>query len=52
MKSHKECLICGSKALVKMEAYETSFLCKCKSCGFVFSQKIPTPEELNNHYKG
>lgn len=27
-------------------------MCKCQKCGFVFSQRIPTAQELDEHYQG
>lgn len=48
---HKKCLICASEQLIKMDGYyEKHELVKCKSCGFVFMENIPTVEELNHHY--
>lgn len=49
---HKQCLICNSERLKILPTYSIAFLCRCQSCGFIFSQSIPTPEELENHYKG
>ncbi len=50
MKNHVNCLICKSDRLVNLESYSSTFLCKCKDCGFVFSKKIPTSDELIKHY--
>lgn len=33
-----------------MQGYERAFLTKCSNCGFVFSKKIPSLNELINHY--
>ncbi|MBA3705223.1 MAG: class I SAM-dependent methyltransferase [Bacteroidetes bacterium] len=52
MLEHNYCLICHSKDLKSLETYNKSFLCKCNSCGFVFSKKIPTTEELESYYQG
>ena len=49
---HTRCIICKSENLKLLEEYESSHLCKCLSCGFVFSKKIPTEKELKNHYGG
>ena len=49
---HARCIICKSENLKLLEEYESSHLCKCLSCGFVFSKKIPTEKELKNHYGG
>jgi SAM-dependent methyltransferase len=52
MKKHHNCLICQANNLHPMKDYTSAHLCKCGSCGFVFSQAIPTPEELEEHYQG
>lgn len=44
--THKKCLICNSPQLQPMQGYEEAHLCKCRSCGFVFSKQIPSKEEL------
>lgn len=33
-----------------LQGYEKDHLCKCENCGFVFSRKIPTHEELLHEY--
>ena len=48
---HKVCLICGSTKLISLKKYKSAYLCKCKDCEFVFSKKIPSDIELENHYK-
>ena len=45
-----KCLICGSNELVALAGYEFHDLLKCKTCGFVFMRKIPTKEDLDEHY--
>ena len=45
------CIICGSHRLKRMDRYAGAFLCKCGSCGFIFSLKIPSEEELAEYYK-
>jgi len=35
--THKKCLICNSPQLQLMQGYEETYLCKCRSCGFVVS---------------
>ena len=50
--THHNCIICSSKFLIPLKEYESTHLCKCNSCGFVFSQKAPTQEELTTHYQG
>jgi 2-polyprenyl-3-methyl-5-hydroxy-6-metoxy-1,4-benzoquinol methylase len=53
MKSkHASCLICGSNSISPLKGYEAAHLYKCNRCAFVFSQGIPTPEELEKHYEG
>ncbi len=48
---HHQCIYCNSLSLVKLPRYTSKFLCKCKNCGLVFAQKIPTNEELYNYYQ-
>ena len=48
----KNCLICSSHDLKQIRRYKSHHLVKCKSCGFVFSNKVPTKEELFNVYNG
>ncbi len=50
--THKKCLICNFPQLQPMQGYEEAHLCKCRSCGFVFSKQIPSKEELIAHYEG
>lgn len=52
MKTHNNCLLCSSLELNTLEDYKKAHLCKCKSCDFVFSQQIPTNQELIDHYEG
>ncbi len=47
---HKSCLICGLDRLNELPAYQDSFLCQCHSCSFVFAKRIPTEQELIDHY--
>lgn len=49
---HAHCLICNSEKLKQMLGYEVAFLTKCSDCGFVFSSKIPTTQELISYYEG
>ena len=51
-KFHNSCLICNSTLLKDLDNYEFAYLTKCKKCHFVFSKKIPTQQELINHYNG
>lgn len=49
---HNNCLICNSNGLERIPGYEAAHLCQCKSCNFVFSQQIPSQQELIEHYEG
>ncbi len=51
-RNHKKCLICSSENLILLEKYKSAHLCKCNSCGFIFSKKIPTEIELEDFYNG
>ncbi len=44
------CLLCHSDSLQKMDQYSEAFLVKCLKCHFVFSEMVPTEEELRDHY--
>lgn len=46
----EKCLITKSEDLYQLKGYEKDFLVKSKSSGFVFCSKIPTDEEILNHY--
>jgi len=52
MNQHNTCLVCNSIDLKPLKGYESTHLCKCQSCGFVFAQAIPTQQELEKHYEG
>ncbi len=52
MSFHQKCLICNSDNLYTLTSYNRAYLVKCNDCGFVFSKKIPTNEELISHYDG
>jgi 2-polyprenyl-3-methyl-5-hydroxy-6-metoxy-1,4-benzoquinol methylase len=48
---HEKCLICSSTKLHQLSRYyEKHRLVKCRSCGFVFMEKIPTIDELTLFY--
>lgn len=51
MSFHSSCLICDSTKIIDLNEYEESFLVQCKECSFVFSKKIPSKKELENHYE-
>jgi 2-polyprenyl-3-methyl-5-hydroxy-6-metoxy-1,4-benzoquinol methylase len=44
------CLISNTEDLYPLKGYERHYLVKSKSSGFVFCNKIPTQQELYNHY--
>ena len=48
---HFACLLCDSNSLKELVGYERAFLVSCESCGFIFSRKIPTSQELEFHYQ-
>jgi 2-polyprenyl-3-methyl-5-hydroxy-6-metoxy-1,4-benzoquinol methylase len=50
-KYHDKCILCSSSRLSDLQGYERHEMCKCTSCGFVFMKRIPTLEELGEHYK-
>lgn len=47
---HRHCLLCNSSELEKFDTYQEAGLVKCKSCSFVFSERIPTMETLIDYY--
>lgn len=47
---HLKCLCCESDQLRPMERYQSAYLVQCLECKFVFSEKIPTQEELEEYY--
>ena len=51
MTEHKACIVCNKKDLKAMSGYEVHNLVKCSNCSFVFIKKIPSQEELEEHYK-
>ncbi|MFZ5553499.1 MAG: class I SAM-dependent methyltransferase [Bacteroidota bacterium] len=51
-KKHIHCLLCEKTQLSTVKMFSASFLVKCNSCGFVFTERIPSPEELQKHYAG
>jgi 2-polyprenyl-3-methyl-5-hydroxy-6-metoxy-1,4-benzoquinol methylase len=50
LNKHKICLICESDQLKKLDRFTRTALLKCKSCGFVFCEKIPSGKELAEYY--
>lgn len=51
MKDHSSCILCNSNKLKILIGYEKAHLCKCVSCGFVFSIKNPSDNELETYYQ-
>lgn len=51
-KEHKTCLVCGGVKLKPLMKKNGADLLICGDCRFVFFRQIPTPEELENYYKG
>jgi transcription elongation factor Elf1 len=51
MLHHASCLVCSSTRLTPLSGYERAHLCRCGACGFVFAQRIPTEQELNQFDK-
>ncbi len=49
---HSSCLICKSEQLAPLKGYESTFLVKCTVCSFVFSEMIPSEQELMDFYDG
>lgn len=47
---HQQCLISGNKTLTPLKTYKDHYLVKCKESGFVFCSRIPSNEELTEHY--
>lgn len=48
--THQNCLLCGSEKGLSLNRYSRHYLVKCKTCGFVFCNRIPTMEELLANY--
>jgi 2-polyprenyl-3-methyl-5-hydroxy-6-metoxy-1,4-benzoquinol methylase len=44
------CPTCSSSEIKELTQYQEDFLVQCKNCTFVFSWKIPSVEELTQHY--
>ncbi len=47
---HDKCPVCGNKVLLKKAGYEFAHLVSCKKCSFIFSHRIPPPNELQMCY--
>lgn len=50
---HTDCLVCQSPHLKRLERYYAKdYLVQCQNCGFVFAEKIPSPQDLEAYYEG
>lgn len=47
---HAQCLCCNAEKLEPLTRFESAHLVKCTSCGFVFSKRIPSAQELKSYY--
>jgi len=45
-----KCNLCGADNCTKIFSVDDTFLVKCKRCGFLFLNPIPTEKELRNYY--
>lgn len=48
--THTSCLICSSSDLETLDTYSEVGLVRCSSCSFVFSNRIPSMQELVDYY--
>lgn len=48
--THTTCILCGSKELKPLPDYAEHHLVSCAACSHVFSNAIPSQEELNAFY--
>lgn len=46
-----KCLICNSENIHPLKGYERHDMAVCGKCGFVFMYRVPTMQELTDHYK-
>ena len=46
------CALCTSPNLVPLPAYRRAHLVRCSDCGFVFAGRVPSWDELVEHYDG
>lgn len=47
---HAKCMSCGSLKLRHLAKYFPNVLMRCRCCGLVFDQRIPSHAELAQHY--
>lgn len=50
--THTHCILCNAEKLKPLVGFEKAFLTRCSNCGFVFSARIPTNQELITYYEG
>jgi SAM-dependent methyltransferase len=46
----RACPLCGSGEAVRLSRYQAARLMRCSRCRLVFSDTVPTPDELGEHY--
>jgi len=52
MKNNFEnCPICNNSNIPLLNSFEKLFLAKCQNCDFIFDKRIPSENELIEHYK-
>lgn len=47
---HTSCPLCQSAELHVLSEYQHAYLQQCKACQFIFSEQIPSDEELERYY--
>lgn len=47
----KSCPVCESVIFNDLKGFQSLYLCICSKCSFVFDKRIPSEEELYEHYK-
>lgn len=47
---HTSCPLCQSTELHVLSEYQHAYLQQCKACQFIFSEQIPSDEELERYY--
>jgi len=45
------CPVCKTESFTNLKGFEVLYLCKCEVCNFVFDKRIPSKNELDEHYK-
>lgn len=51
-KYHNSCPVCNSNSFIALNNYSAHHLVRCTTCSMTFAHRIPSPLELENHYKG